>query len=351
MAGQLVRRSWLIIPATNAELIERSWSLGADVIVFDLEDLVHDDRKHAARENIPHGIEQARRGGAEVFVRCDLELLYADLQASVWRGLQGVILPKVAAAEQVREAEETLACFEAEHGVMQAGLLGEVNEFDEPRTIENSLELHLSLETAKGNYAVEELIGASPRTRSISLGRADLVMDLRPEPNGDLHLMPYLMHRLVLAARATGVAPIGAWWQGSSRGLRASPGDTLQAARLGRQAGFKGALCVTPEQVEPLNRGFTPSDEELRQADRFVRAFEDAAQSGRSYGQVDGMLVDSHLAAAAAHVQEWAAACRARDGHKRRTLERFAPSPAATGEGRGEGAASAEGMLGQRTAE
>ena len=42
-------------------------------------------------------------------------------------------------------------------------------------------------------------------------------MDLRGEPNGELHLMPFLMQRLIVVAAATGVTPIGAWWQATSR--------------------------------------------------------------------------------------------------------------------------------------
>ena len=89
--------------------------------MLDLEDLVHDQRKFAARANIRAGIDRARQGGAEVFVRCDLELLYADLDASVWRGLQGVVLPKVTAVAQIREAEEILAHFENERASCRPG--------------------------------------------------------------------------------------------------------------------------------------------------------------------------------------------------------------------------------------
>ena len=262
MVGQRVRRSWLLIPGHRADLVAQADSFDADVVVFDLEDLVHDGRKPAARENVGTGIDRARQGGAEVFVRCDLELLYADLHAAVWRGLQGIILPKVTRVAQIREAEEILEQFESERGVMQAGLLHEVNEFDEPRSVDNSLEIHLSLENAEGNQAALELLESSRRVRSVSLGRADLVMDLRGEPNGELHLMPFLMQRLVVLANVAGVSPIGAWWQGNSRGMRASAADTERSARLGRHAGFKGALCVEPEQVMALNRGFTPSHNE-----------------------------------------------------------------------------------------
>ena len=282
MTGQRVRRSWLLVPAHRTDVVEQVHLFDADVIVFDLEDLVHDGRKFAARSNIRAGIERARQGGAEAFVRCDLELVYADLEASVWRGLQGVRLPKVSSVAQGREVEEILAHFEAQRGVMQAGLLGEIDEFDAPRSIDNALEIHLSLETAAGNDAAPELLVSSGRIRSVSLGRADLVMDLRGEPSGELHLLPFLMQRLIVLANATGVMPIGAWWQASSRGLRASVEDTEHAARLGWLAGFKGGLCVLPEQVAALNRGFTPETEEA---------------------------------------PEWSVACRARDAAKRVAAE------------------------------
>ena len=267
MTGQRVRRSWLLVPAHRTDLLERADTFGADVVVLDLEDLVHDQRKYAARANIRDGIERARRGGAEVFVRCDLELLYADLEASVWRGLQGIVLPKVTSVTQIREADELLGQFEVERGVMQAGLLHEINEFDEPRTLDNSLEIHLSLENAEGNQSAVQLIESSRRVRSVSLGRADLVMDLRGEPDGELHLMPFLLQRLVIIAHATGVTPIGAWWQATSRGMRDSPQNSQRAARLGWLAGFKGGLCVDPEQVAPLNAGFTPTPSAAQSSD------------------------------------------------------------------------------------
>ena len=53
-------------------------------------------------------------------------------------------------------------------------------------------------------------------------------------------------------------------------------GDGLEAdARFARSLGFRGKACIHPDQVEIVNRVFTPSDEELTQArrvDRGVRA-------------------------------------------------------------------------------
>ena len=259
----IVRRSWLIVPAHSDEAVSEAAESGADVVVLDLQDTVHESRKHDARENVRDAIDTMRDAGAEVFVRSDVELMYADLYASVWRGLSGLVLPGVTNPNQVIEADEVLSQLEAERGVVKPPLVGQVREADDPRGPEQALEIHLSLDTGPGNWHAEELIRASDRVKSISLGRADLVMDLREDPAGDLHLLPYLMQRLIIIASATGVEPVGAWWRATSRGLVASYDDTVQAAETGRQAGFRGALCMRPNQVEALNSGFTPSESEL----------------------------------------------------------------------------------------
>jgi citrate lyase subunit beta/citryl-CoA lyase len=138
-------------------------------------------------------------------------------------------------------------------------------------------------------------------------------MDLRQEPTGDLHLMPYLMQRLIIIANATGVQPIGAWWRATSRGLVASYDDTLAAAITGRQAGFKGALCMRAHQVAALNLGFTPTPEETAQATSVMAAFTAARANGSASVLQDGTVIDAARAAIAANLVAWAAACTARE--------------------------------------
>jgi citrate lyase subunit beta/citryl-CoA lyase len=248
-----------------------------------------------------------------VFVRADIELLYADLHASVWRGLSGVMLPGVTSVAQVQEADSLLRALQAERGVVKPPPVGEILEADDPVSPEQALELHLCCDTGRGNWDAAQLIQASTRIKSISLGRADLVMDLREEPSGDLHLMAYLMQRLIIIASATGVQPIGAWWRATSRGLVASYDDTLTAAITGRQAGFKGGICMRPHQVPALNKGFTPTDEEVAQAESVLAAWAAArADDGASVGQ-DGTVIDAARAAIAAHLIAWATACKKRE--------------------------------------
>jgi citrate lyase subunit beta/citryl-CoA lyase len=313
-----VRRSWLLVPADDPRRAPEAARAGADVVVLDLEDTVHETRKHQAQERLKDAIPEICDRGAEVFVRADPERVHVALKASVRRGLTGVVLTRVTSLEQVLEADRLLAEFGAQRGVGARPPAGKVVEADGPRGPEQGLEMHLSLDTGRGNWDAVKLIEASPRVRSVSLGRADLVMDLREEPSGDLHLMPYLMQRLIIIASATGVQPIGAWWRATSRGLVASPEDTLQAAIAGRQAGFAGALCMRADQVAPLNRGYTPSDVEKARALDTIEAFEAEEARGNTVALRDGKIIDAGRAASSGRLLEWAQACEARDEAKAR---------------------------------
>jgi citrate lyase subunit beta/citryl-CoA lyase len=311
--GDRIRRSWLIVPAHDDTRLEEAAHAGADVIVLDLQDMVHDTKKYVARARIRETIPHLCAQGAEVFVRVDIELLYADLYASVWRGLSGVMLPGVTSVAQVQEADSLLGALQAERGVVRPPPVGEILEADDPVSPEQALELHLCFDTGRGNWDAVQLIQASTRVKSISLGRADLVMDLREEPSGDLHLMPYLMQRLIIIANATGVQPIGAWWRATSRGLVASYDDTLAAAITGRQAGFKGGLCMRTHQVAALHKGFTPTDEEIAQAESVLAAFAEARANGGGSVRTDGAVIDASRTAIAANLIAWVTACTKRE--------------------------------------
>jgi citrate lyase subunit beta/citryl-CoA lyase len=204
-----IRRSWLVVPLSKAEQIAQAPRSGADVIALDLVEFVAEDDKPAARARAQAAIRAARAGGAEVFAQVDPELLVADLHACAWPGLTGVIVSRLESVQQVAEVDKLLAELEARRGILHG-----------------TLEIVAALETARGNHAAYDIARRSPRIRGLTLGRTDLIMDLRLEPSGEIHLMPYLMQRLVAVARALGVTPIGAWWRAPARGLLAPPPTT-----------------------------------------------------------------------------------------------------------------------------
>ena len=233
------RRSWIVVPLSRPGLVADAAAAAPDVVVLDLVELVVERDKRAAREAVRHVMETAGVRGAEVFVQTEPKSFEVDLIAAVSEGLSGIVFSRVESAAEVDALVRTLDRLESERA-MRPG----------------QIEIVAAVETALGNHAAYEIACASRRVTAVTLGRADLIMDLRPEPSGEIHLMPYLMQRLVIVAGAAGVRPLGAWWRAPDRGLLATAENTYEAARRGRAIGFGGAMCLRPEQVEPLNRAF-----------------------------------------------------------------------------------------------
>ena len=232
------RRSWLLVPP-SADAVAEALVFCPDVLVVDTVELVSPDLRVRALKDLPGVIERAASGDAEVFLQVDAKHLPDGLEAGMFGCARGIVLSRLETPEQVRQADALLAEVEARQGVP-----------------EGSLHLVASLDTSVGNHRAMELLQASPRMWGATLGRADLTMDLRPGPDGEFHLMPYLTQRLIIVAGAAGVTPLGAWWRPPSRGMMASPMDTYEATVRGKALGFLGAFCVSEEQVEPVHRGF-----------------------------------------------------------------------------------------------
>jgi citrate lyase beta subunit len=264
-----------MVPCDDASQVEHAAAAAADVIVVDLLEFVPEGAKPAAREHLPEVIARLAQSPAEVFVQVDKELLYADLLAAVWPGLSGILLPRLEAPQEIAEADNLLSQLEDKRGLRPG-----------------TLQIVAVLDTAKGNYHGLEIIRASSRAWGVTLGRADLVMDLRPEPSGEIHLMPYLMQRLIIMANAAGVVPLGAWWRAPARGLLASPEDSYSAAVRGRRMGFQGALCLRAEQVEPLHRGFRPTSAEEQAARELMTAYETGITPEAAVLRLQDRIVD-----------------------------------------------------------
>lgn len=298
-----IRRSWLLTPMSQPERIAAAPDSAADVIVLDLVEFVAESDKPASRDAVPDAIGDVKRGGAELFVQVDPELLLADLRAAMWPGVDGVVVSRVASAPQIKQADALITQLESQRGMLPG-----------------SVAIVAALETALGNHNGFEIATASPRVWGLTLGRADLVMDLRPEPSGEIHLMQYLMQRLITLASATGKAPLGAWWRAPDRGLLATPENTMAAAQRGRAIGFQGSFCVLENQAAPLNDGFTPDAAEVAAARDLCEAYAAAVQSGTNAVAVmespNLRILTPDIVSQAANLLALADACATRERFK-----------------------------------
>jgi citrate lyase subunit beta/citryl-CoA lyase len=96
----------------------------------------------------------------------------------------------------------------------------------------------------------------------------------------------------LLAARAAGKAIV----DGVYNDVRDPEGFEAEC-RHGRELGFDGKTLIHPSQVQPCNRVFTPSPDEIAHAHRVIDAFREAEQAGRGVATVDGKLIENlHVA-------------------------------------------------------
>jgi len=62
--------------------------------------------------------------------------------------------------------------------------------------------------------------------------------------------------------------------------------------KIASQLGFTGKQCIHPAQVVPVNRTFSPSDNEVDYASRLIEAFEEAEAKGMGTISFEGKMID-----------------------------------------------------------
>jgi citrate lyase subunit beta/citryl-CoA lyase len=157
----LVRRSNLMVPVTDAEMVKHAWHHDADAVTLDLEDGIVAERKAEARGLVKEAIAPCRQGATEVFVRVNQSFLQADLEASAWPGLRGIMLPRVESAANVTEAAEIMATLERQRGIAVGSLC-----------------FIVLLESARAVWDMRTIITANPRVTQVGLDENDLADDL-----------------------------------------------------------------------------------------------------------------------------------------------------------------------------
>jgi len=268
------RRSSLILPVNVPRFVDKAGLRGSDAVVLDLEDSVPAAEKAAARRLVRGALPIAGRGGAEVVVRLnnDPALLWDDVDASVHSGLDGLALPKAESPEQIHELVRRVEALERQR-----------------RLPPGHVRLSLAIETPRGLLRAEAIATASPRIATMGVGVEDYCLELGVEPSPDGIELLYAVSHVVAVCKVAGVQPTGL--MGSIAGFRDLPAFERGADRA-RQLGCEGAGCIHPDQVEVLNRVFSPDPAKVDYARRVVDAFEDGVRRGTASVNLDGKMVD-----------------------------------------------------------
>jgi citrate lyase subunit beta/citryl-CoA lyase len=262
------RRSMLYMPASNARALEKAKNIPADGLIFDLEDAVAPDAKSEARAAAVAAVKSKSYGRREVMIRAnalDTPWSRDDLQAIATSGADGVVLPKVNDAADVRTAVAILK---------GAGAPDEMG-------------LWAMIETPRGVINARDIAAASPRVAGLCVGTADLAKDLHCAHPADRAPMMMALQTAVMVARAFGLYVLD--------GVHVDLDDAVgyeAACRQGRALGFDGKTLIHPKQVDVANAVFAPGVDEIERAQRIVAAHETAAAKGQGVTLLDGRLVE-----------------------------------------------------------
>ena len=259
------RRSFLYVPAARPDRFDKAATSGADMVCVDLEDAVAGEAKDRAREAaIAWFAEPSRPNGPERLVRINsirTPAGLADLSAlaAAKGGPDGVLLPKVRAAEEVVIARDVL---------MPA---------------HPNIRLHVQLETPEALEQVHAIARACPELASLVFGGFDMAAGLRVEPAWDTLL--YARQRLVHAAAGAGIDLLDMPFFGldDETGLAR---EAEAAARLG----FTGKTAIHPKQVDTIAKAFSPSAAEIARARELIAKYEAQDQA---FVVIDGVILEA----------------------------------------------------------
>ena len=108
-------RSLVFVPGNNPRFLEKAKSLSADVVCFDLEDSVPDKEKKKARVLIKNALKKRNQYSSAIFARTnspDSGKIEADLKEIVQKGIDGIVIPKVNSAKELKKIEITISSLE-----------------------------------------------------------------------------------------------------------------------------------------------------------------------------------------------------------------------------------------------
>ena len=258
------RRSFIFAPGLRPELYPKALACGADIVCVELEDGVAPHDKDEAREKtMALFAELQADDGVERIVRINClrsAVGLDDVQAILATDTPppALMLPKVVSPDEIVWLDDLLT----ERG--------------------HDTRLHIIIEMNAGLEAVFDIARASSRIDALFFGGVDMSADLRCKNAWEPLL--YARSRVVHAAASVGIDAIDVPYLDLDdlEGMKAQ-------AQLAKELGFSGKGAVHPKQISALNEVFTPSFEEVANAQKILAAVEEA-NTGLVVG--DGKLIE-----------------------------------------------------------
>jgi citrate lyase subunit beta / citryl-CoA lyase len=282
-------RSWLFAPGDSERKMTKAVEGTADIVLLDLEDAVAPENKPLARQMVHDFLKANSAQRGRIWVRInpfDGPYTLIDLAAIMPAHPGGIMLPKVYSRADVERLNHCLSALEVANGI---------EEGSTPVIV-------LITETAEAMFHTGSYKGA-PRIVALTWGAEDLADSIGASSNKNADCSYSFTYELarsltVLGAAAAGVTAI----ETISADFKDLEALRSRAEKV-RRDGFRGMLAIHPEQVDVINAAFTPTEEEIAEAQAIVDIFTANPGVG-AIGYKGGMLDRPYLSRANALLRQ-----------------------------------------------
>ena len=265
-------RSLIFVPGNNPRFLEKAKSLSADIVCFDLEDSVPDKEKKKARTLIKNALKKRNQYSVSIFARTNSpnsNKIEADLNEIVQKGIDGIVIPKVNSAEEIKKIEKTISSLEKKRKI-------------------RGIRLIPSIESPLGVINCHEIASSSKRIDALVFGIFDLLNDVGIEYNkGNPLGAKYSRYKIPIAAAAAGVFAIDGIWQDikDTSGLK-------KDCKIGKSLGYVGKSVIYPDQIKTVHKIFHPNKTEVAWAKKVCTIYNKSSKKGKGATVIDGKMID-----------------------------------------------------------
>ena len=271
-----MRRSMLFLPGNNPNLLINGGCLGADAVIFDLEDAVAPAEKDAARILVRNTMRYMDFGKCELIVRInsiDTPYWKKDIDEVLPHRPSLILLPKTGTPADILAADAYMTQLEEKLGMER-----------------NAVGLMPLIETAMGVENAFAIATATKRVKALFLGAEDLTTDMQCKRTKEGREIEYARTRLVVAARAAGVDVYDTPFTdvNDDEGI-------VKNAELAKALGFTGKSSISLRHLEVINRVFSPTLKEIQYAYEVIEAIETAKAQGKGAIALYGKMIDAPI--------------------------------------------------------
>ena len=239
-------RSCLMLSCNNIKHLSKIESLEADCIILNLEDGVSKEDKPFALVLTAIFLSRLRKCDKKLIVRVNAldeggynEIVYLN------QFMPDAI--RVAKIKNKREVESVLAL------------------------LKEDIELHLSIETAEAWHNLSSL-AVNKSVTAFYLGVLDLFADMKLPQNlikRDNPTMLYMLSHFLITTKSMNVKPVSFVYQEFKNLDEFSKWISLE-----KEMGYDAKACISPKQVELVNKKFVNEAQEIKRAKIIIKLFE-----------------------------------------------------------------------------